>query len=259
MSSVASSLWTKLLLVFAASSHAFPDPVVLTDFHGIVAEESDDGAIVLAKLRKTDKYDAIAVSRDQILGTSGIPKGLWRGVAFKLRVGGRPFSCGLAASPGAELAAKIEPGDADIHFAAKIDEVGNFIVSEMGQTKGYFGTTLPGDSVMVALNSEGKMEYLVNGQVRYTSRQVPTASLFVKVAANGHGAFLENLRWIAESSSLTSESVESWAYENVKLLKDNWRLEAENVKLQALVAELKHQLKTRVQGEQISVAHNETI
>ena len=69
---------------------------------------------------------------------------------------------------GARLAA--EPSYGSIDFAARCGNGGNFYVYEGGQG-GLFGRYAPEDRIEVVRNLQGRIDYVVNGEVRCTSQQ----------------------------------------------------------------------------------------
>ena len=83
-----------------------------------------------------------------------------------------------------------------IDFAAGCESNGTFHVYEGGQPKGQFGQYEAGDRIEVVRNPQGKIHYVVNGQVRYTSQQVPTYPLHPKVCAVSEGEFVKDVQWI---------------------------------------------------------------
>ena len=77
---------------------------------------------------------------------------------------------------------------------------GRFSVFEGGQRKCFFEQYAPGDRIEVVRNPQGKIEYVVNGEVRYTSQQVPAYALHPKVIAYHPGIFVKDVEWIREAA-----------------------------------------------------------
>ena len=116
---------------------------------------------------------------------------------------------------GARLAA--EPSYGSIDFAARCGNGGNFYVYDGGQG-GLFGRYAPGDRIEVVRNPQGRIDYVVNGEVRCTSQQAPIYPLHAKVCAFNAGTFVKDVQWVgAGHPQVTQERFETLILEDRNL------------------------------------------
>jgi len=88
---------------------------------------------------------------------------------------------------------------ATLDFAAQVRRDQVLRVWESGTHMGDFGSVQRGDTITVALNGRNRVDYTVNGQVRYTSQRAPAFPLYLKLAASRRGPCAEQVQWILES------------------------------------------------------------
>lgn len=146
------------------------------------------------------RWNASAASVRAITGSGGP-----RGVCFvpqRLPASGG-FVLGLT-SAVADRAADLtgNQGMDSVDFAVHVVGGGieaPFDVRESGAHCGSFGTLRVGDEVVVLLNSAGKVEYHVNGEVRHVSKQAPACPLHVKLCACATSTPVADIRWISTS------------------------------------------------------------
>jgi hypothetical protein len=208
-----------------------------------------------------DGFNSIASSREHIGSMSGTSESLWKGISFVVPKEGAPnFMCGLASGAGSrhsDLANSLDFSKID--FAARfLNSSRTLHVWELGTQAGDFGSLGPGDVVQVALDLDSKVQYSVNGQVRYTSRVVPMFPLFAKISAANHGPVLEDLQWVSESGSSFGskhDALRECAHDKVTLKTWVWKHEHQIEKLEGKIklleaenAEMTSQLKGCVQS-----------
>lgn len=226
-----------LPLVFVAIfGVALADQMLLTDFNGIVEENGN-----LHKLSSfSTEWNAMVASQASIQS----PSDSKRGVSFQVAAGAKLFMCGLAHAQGIAQ----DPHHSKIDFAAYVN-FNSFEVFERGQKKGDFGTVAYGSVVQVLLNTENKVEYRVNGQVRYTSRSIPQFPLFMKMSAFQAAPLVTQIKWVATAGSARPTgnqyqyALEELAEEKLECEKNVWALEARNAKLLAENEALRSQLR----------------
>jgi len=166
-----------------------------------VTSENDGSARALHKLQDLGcRWNASAASVRAITRSGGP-----RGVCFvpqRLPASGG-FVLGLT-SAVADRAGDLSgnQGMDSVDFAVHVVGGGTeapFDVRESGAHSGSFGTLRVGDEVEVLLNSAGKVEYRVNGEVRHVSQQAPACPLHVKLCACTTGTPVADIRWISTS------------------------------------------------------------
>ena len=93
------------------------------------------------------------------------------------------------------------------------------MIYEKGKQQGNFGEYQAGSRVEALLHHcEGKVEYHVDGQVRYTSQQKPKFPLHVKICAHGVGPLVKDVQWIGKGfQHLTQERFDTLCKENQEM------------------------------------------
>lgn len=173
--------------------------VELTDFNGLVLDVSDGPngeEVTVSKLTTfaANTWNASAVSvqciknsKDFFCGVSYIP-------VSQLKF----FMVGLISGKGKKLQTlSTDPYHKSLDFAVYCTAGGAFAVHESGTHKGNFGSYDTSSVIEIGLNAYDKIEYRVNGQVRYVSQKAVEYPLYVKLTAHDHGPQLKQLQWLS--------------------------------------------------------------
>ena len=176
----------------AVPQQAQPDRAVeLTDFKGLVV--NGDGSSIEKLSTFCGDWDASAAS---VHGIGSAESGT-KGISFVPLQTNKSFMCGLTS--GAADAHSALAGSqcyTSIDFAAYAFANGQFLVWEDETFAGTFGHYKADDLVEVVLNAQSKIEFRVNGQVRYVSQKEAKYPLFAKISACSGGCFLHRLEWV---------------------------------------------------------------
>jgi hypothetical protein len=74
------------------------------------------------------------------------------------------------------------------------------MVYESGSKKGTFGFYSAGSIGQVLVDNTGVVQYVVDGETRYTSQKDPVYPLNVDVSFHDEGAEFENIKWVGSSA-----------------------------------------------------------
>jgi hypothetical protein len=85
-----------------------------------------------------------------------------------------------------------------IDYAIYLHGNGYALVKENDAEKKNLGPYTTGETFQVALSDEGKIQYFVDGELKYTSDKAPSFPLYGGVAIHTGGAKIDNVRWISE-------------------------------------------------------------
>mmetsp|Transcript_34023 Transcript_34023/g.60166 ORF Transcript_34023/g.60166 Transcript_34023/m.60166 type:complete len:186 (+) Transcript_34023:65-622(+) len=112
----------------------------------------------------------------------------------------RPLRAGQRAMIGlAGTAGKKESDLRAVHFStldfALLLSGGLLYVYEGGMEKGGYGSYAAGDYIELSINRDGKVEYRINGQTRYTSKSRPNYPLYMKICAYTNGELFKEVEW----------------------------------------------------------------
>ena len=78
---------------------------------------------------------------------------------------------------------------------------GQIMVYESGAKKGSFGIYSAGSIGQVLVDNTGAVQYVVDGETRYTSQKAPVYPLNVDVSFHDEGAEFEDIKWVGFSDS----------------------------------------------------------
>lgn len=159
-----------------------------------IAAADKRGSRGLRKVTNSRDWDGAASSARSVDGSSQGP----RGVAFRPLGGPTLFFVGLASGAGArkpQLAGVRKPRSID--FSLEISEGRVLRVFELGTLVGEFGRYAVEDLLEVAFNpATSRVEYRVNGDVRYESLTSPEFPLHAKLCAAWPTPLLQEVLWI---------------------------------------------------------------
>jgi len=83
----------------------------------------------------------------------------------------------------------------DIDFAMCFTSTGQIQVYEGGKSKGTYGTYGTNSLGRVVLGTSGRVQYVVDGEIRYTSTSLPEFPLVVDASFKQEGAAFSNISW----------------------------------------------------------------
>lgn len=81
-------------------------------------------------------------------------------------------------------------------FACYFSSNNHIYVYEKGQQITSFGTYEPGDKFQIRVRSDGRVEYVRNGSVRYTSSKYAQYPLYMDVSLYNFHSFIKNSKWV---------------------------------------------------------------
>mmetsp|Transcript_10385 Transcript_10385/g.18639 ORF Transcript_10385/g.18639 Transcript_10385/m.18639 type:complete len:256 (-) Transcript_10385:193-960(-) len=222
-------------------------PVRFTDFHGIVVDKSPLSPLVGARYGMLSKLDSFGSGWNACASTTeGIVdrEGRIRGVTFKVAAGQEYPNVIVGFESSENL--RSEPDRCEFAYGVNIYH-GALYVYEQGDCIGErpFGEAQVGDSITVTLNEQDKIDYGVNGQVRYTSTRRPKEfPMYLKVSSWSSGPCpVQDVQWILREGE-APDAADTCEEEAPPLLHSQSMSEKEKLEaVSALVEEQRVQLR----------------
>jgi len=101
---------------------------------------------------------------------------------------------------GLNHGASVSESYTDINYAMYFMS-GKLQVYENGRTMGTYGIYVANSVGQVRIGTSGKVQYVLDGEIRYTSSQVPQFPLFVDVSFYDSGASFNTIKWVGDMAA----------------------------------------------------------
>jgi hypothetical protein len=117
-----------------------------------------------------------------------------RGFKFRAAVNKKRFMMGFNQKSTSE-------NYQDLDFSLYFNSNNQVYVYEKGSSKGTFGRWYANSVGVVAVNAVGQVEYIVDGEIRYTSTQTPQFPIYADISMHDEGTVVDSIRWVGTPSS----------------------------------------------------------